>query len=605
MLIGPAISVRRLSKAFSIYNRPHDRLKEIFSLSRKVYHNTFWALKDISFDVPRGKIVGIIGRNGAGKSTLLKIITGTLQPTRGQVTADGKISAILELGTGFYPEFTGIKNIYLNGRMLGLTKKDVDAKINKIIEFSELGEFINQPVKTYSSGMYARLAFSVAAFLDSEIMIIDEALSVGDMYFVHKCFNRMKEICSSGRTVLFVSHDLSYVQRLCDRVIWIEKGKIEKDGPALEVSKAYSSFIMRQEEFKLRKKNESPRVGQAIEIPTKNILFHLVTDKPHPVYDHPISKISLQGNGTEYVIDVGGDGDSEPPLAGPGGFIVLDGSNRALMDWGPSYLVDGRAARNYSDEKGEMAHAPFQFMVPAHEPLEDFVLEIDYKRGSAEQVYCEVYVDGQYVRLGVLPIANQDNSWDKAIFCLKDIGIDNDGKMREQTSGETEDVLPEDVLPVEDEWGIGKVNIIKVRFTNADEKENVLFRVGEPINIQIRYVAHEDILEPVAVVAVYRLDGVVAFQYISSVDGYSFGILKKGEGVISLSIKDNHLGVGHYVVSAALFPSLDVLDKRMQEAYALHDRKYEFKVIEDNFCAFDLGIVRQQAKWSHSLQEAK
>lgn len=219
-----AVSIKSLTKKYKLYANKQDRLKEAVSLTHKNYHKDFWALQDITFDVFKGETVGIIGTNGSGKSTLLKIITGVLTPSEGTVDITGKISALLELGTGFNQEYTGMENIYLNGRMMGYSKKEMEERVPEIVEFADIGEFIHQPVKTYSSGMFARLAFAVAINVDPDILIVDEALSVGDLFFQNKCFKKFRELKEKGVTILFVSHDISSVRQMCSRVLWIEKG---------------------------------------------------------------------------------------------------------------------------------------------------------------------------------------------------------------------------------------------------------------------------------------------------------------------------------------------------------------------------------------------
>ena len=203
-----AIKVADVTKVYRLYEKPIDRLKESMSISHKNYHRDFYALNQLSFHVKKGETVGIIGTNGSGKSTILKIITGVLTPTTGEVAVDGKISALLELGAGFNMDYTGIENIYMNGTMMGYTKKEMDAKLQDILEFAEIGDFVYQPVKTYSSGMFVRLAFALAINVDPEILIVDEALSVGDVFFQSKCYRRMEEIRQKGTTILMVTHDM-------------------------------------------------------------------------------------------------------------------------------------------------------------------------------------------------------------------------------------------------------------------------------------------------------------------------------------------------------------------------------------------------------------
>lgn len=233
------IKVTNLSKVYKIYDKPMERLKESLSISKKVYHRDHYALNDISFEVRKGETVGIIGTNGSGKSTLLKIITGVLNQTSGSVEVKGKISALLELGAGFNPEYTGIENIYLNGTMMGYSREEIGEKIPFITEFADIGEFINQPVKTYSSGMFARLAFAVAINVEPEILIVDEALSVGDTAFQAKCISRMKQMIKNGTTVLFVTHDIGTIKSFCKECIYLDKGNVKFIGAAEVVADMY------------------------------------------------------------------------------------------------------------------------------------------------------------------------------------------------------------------------------------------------------------------------------------------------------------------------------------------------------------------------------
>lgn len=239
------IRAENLSKAYKIYEKDIDRVKEALNPFGKRYSKDFYALRDVSFEIRRGENVGLIGQNGAGKSTLLKLITGVLTPSSGILEVHGKIASLLELGAGFNPEMTGVENIYMSGLLMGRTRAEMTAKLDAIISFADIGEFINQPVKTYSSGMFARLAFAVNAFVEPEILIIDEALSVGDAFFQSKCMDKMRTMIESGVTVLFVSHDTFAVKNLCQRAFLIEAGKLLMDAPANDVVEAYRDSILK------------------------------------------------------------------------------------------------------------------------------------------------------------------------------------------------------------------------------------------------------------------------------------------------------------------------------------------------------------------------
>jgi ABC-type polysaccharide/polyol phosphate transport system ATPase subunit len=239
----PAIKVENLNKIYKLYDSSKDRLKESINPFKKKYHRDFYALKDISFEIQKGETVGIIGKNGSGKSTLLKIITGLITPTSGNIEVHGKVSALLELGAGFNPEYTGIENIYLNGTIMGFTREEMDQKLDNIISFADIGDFVNQPVKMYSSGMYVRLAFAVAISVEPEILIIDEALAVGDAAFQAKCMSKMKQLMDKGVTVLFVTHDSNAIKKLCSRCVYLENGAIKAVGEAAKVSDMYLADI--------------------------------------------------------------------------------------------------------------------------------------------------------------------------------------------------------------------------------------------------------------------------------------------------------------------------------------------------------------------------
>lgn len=233
-----AISVQNVSKCYNIYERPVDRLRQIFVRQRRLYRE-FWAVKDVSFDVKRGETVGIVGRNGSGKSTLLQLICGTLRPSAGTITTHGRIAALLELGAGFNPEYSGRENVYLNGALFGIARDAMQARFAAIEKFADIGAFIEQPVKLYSSGMLVRLAFAVAVHCEPDILVVDEALSVGDIAFRNKCMEHIHSLVRSGVTILFVTHDLGTLQLLCNKAMWLDKGECRMIGDPVQVTQRY------------------------------------------------------------------------------------------------------------------------------------------------------------------------------------------------------------------------------------------------------------------------------------------------------------------------------------------------------------------------------
>lgn len=294
------IEIKNITKIYNLYNKPSDRLKEAL-FSRKSRHTEFAALNDVSFDVCKGEILGIIGKNGSGKSTILKIITNVLTPTSGECIVKGKIAALLELGAGFNMEYTGIENIYLNGQMIGFSKEEMDKKLQDIIDFADIGEHIFQPVKTYSSGMFARLAFSVAISVDPDILIVDEALSVGDVFFQNKCYRRFEEFRDKGKTILFVTHDMGSVIRYCNRCVLLNAGKKVGEGKPQEMVDLYKRIMVGQW-------NENEEINSTIEnsIDSTNINVNRLWKEQ--ISTNP--DMEVYGDGRAEIIDFGIFSDS-------------------------------------------------------------------------------------------------------------------------------------------------------------------------------------------------------------------------------------------------------------------------------------------------------
>lgn len=255
-----AVSVKNITKVYRLYDKPIHRLKESLSITKKNYHKKFEALHDVSFHVEKGEMLGIIGKNGSGKSTILKIITGVLTPTSGEVAINGKVSALLELGAGFNMEYTGLENVYLNGSMIGFSREEMDAKLEYILNFADIGDFIHQPVKTYSSGMFARLAFAVAISVDPDILIVDESLSVGDVFFQAKCYKKLEELRNAGKTILFVTHDMGSVVKYCNRAVILNNGVKVAEGAPKDMIDIYKKILVGQDEEKEQEEEQQAEI---------------------------------------------------------------------------------------------------------------------------------------------------------------------------------------------------------------------------------------------------------------------------------------------------------------------------------------------------------
>ncbi len=276
-----AISLKNISKYYKLYKAPKDRLKEAFSLSKKQYHKKFYATKNLNLEIKKGEILGIVGKNGSGKSTLLKLITGVLTPDEGSIEVNGKISALLELGSGFNPEFTGMQNIFFYGIILGFTRNEMEEKLDDIIAFADIGDFIDQPLKTYSSGMKSRLGFAVAIHIDPEILILDEVLSVGDILFKRKSYAKMQEFFESGKTIIYVSHSANEINRLCTRAVFLHNGSILLDDDPKTVTKYYEKYLF------AKKENQAAIIDE---------IKHLNSDKEYKPKEIPSSKHNIIDN---------------------------------------------------------------------------------------------------------------------------------------------------------------------------------------------------------------------------------------------------------------------------------------------------------------------
>ncbi len=638
--MGDAIAIQSLGKVYRLYRRPRDRFIDAFGLGRLLFwcrsdYQEFWALRGLNLTVRRGERLGIIGRNGAGKSTLLKIITGNIAPSEGRVTVQGRVQALLELGTGFHPEFTGRENIRASLGYHGLPSRLLAEKEEEIIDFAELDEFIDQPVKTYSAGMYARLAFSTATAIEPEVLIIDEVLGAGDAYFSAKCVERMRSLTEgSGATVLFVSHDLGSVQQLCRRVIWIDRGRIVMDGAPLEVTKAYYASVLAQEELRIRARNarlgrrEAGRLEarqQAGDV--KELLFRLVTDHGGPPREsHPVARLAVSRGGRVLAeVLPGAPMDNNPDEAA---YLLTD---PRYMLWREPENVGGRWIRCFAATGGKYAHAPFVTQLPREAwQAGGLELEIEHAAVPGDVVRVEVF-DGQaYHLVGVLtpdttgwrtgrwplpaaacPVASVDQAVEPSA-CVPA----GDAPAAEATTatpapdtaaascppGAVEETA---ATQATDSRGPGEVvlrrrtgdrfysdhaEIVAVRLCGPDGQPRAVFGMGQSIHVQIDADVRTAIATCEFSFAIYTPENaVIAVGHWPIRGGFSVGTW-----TWSFSIQEPNLRQGEYLLSLAIIREFSEATNEDCVFYSLWNRSLSFRIDEARVGRAPMGLVRLQ-----------
>ncbi len=579
----PVIRVEGLGKRYRLFERAGDKVLAALGLDRLVFWREvrrcdFWALRDVSFEIRRGERVGLVGHNGAGKSTLLKLLTGILAPTEGAIRVEGEVQALMELGTAFHPELSGRENIRVSLGYHGFPAERIAALEAEIIDFAEIDEFIDQPIRTYSAGMYARLAFSAATVVEPEILVIDEVLGAGDAYFAGKCLERMRRMTEdSGATVLFVSHDLGSVQRLCTRAIWIDRGRVVLDSTPLEVVKRYGEQVRDRQERRLRAREMklAPQQVQALQggDPTRRTeLFRFVAGdgSSAPRGRHVVRRVGLRRGGEQLAtVDVGGPMDNDAAhddhlLDAPG-----------YMDWGPVRRDAEGDHRCFEDRGGRYHHAPFRFTVDAGGWAAGGIeLVVDGTAGGDDEVHVE-WFDAEreaYLRLGSL------GSGVEQVFALP--------LPAEDAGGEVVAERPAGPVTSEDrpdaEYGDRKATILGVDLLGADDRSRRVVETGQPVAAVLRCRIHEPLERAVAVFAVYLPDGQCAAQVWGDVSpraGNAGGPLEPGDLEVRFLFEPLQLGAAHYHASVALFHDLRV-DGAEAEAYHVWDRSVLFEVVQ-------------------------
>lgn len=605
-----SLYIEKLSKKYTLYENNGDKFIDLSGLSKLMPWKTIqkreiYALNDINLFVKKGERLGIIGENGAGKSTLLKIISGNAHPSTGIVRIEGKIQSFLELGTGFHPDMTGYDNIYTYLAIHGIPEKEIEQKRNDIIEFSELEEFIYHPIKTYSSGMFARLAFSVTTAIEPEIMVVDEVLSAGDAYFTGKCIERMKNLTENNNiTVIFVSHDMSSIQHLCNRCIWIKNGQIIADGEPLSIVKEYASYSHKKEELRLKSKEMKISRGQLTSTKSsstdKPLLFRIYGDG-QPLSNQPTKffKINMLHDGkviNELIPGSTHDEDASLPA-----YIFY---SKKDMDWGEREKDEHGSFRSVYNRNSKFQHAPFQFLLPESylTSKNEFSLEVTYASNVISSV--EVFIENLNIYQKIGKLIPTENNIQKIVFPFslsKDNGILNQEEEKNedrilQSSQSSFAELPNSQEDSQKyEKGSREIEITQVKLIQTDDDKRVLLS-GKPLTIELHYTANTPIMNPIFVFCIYSNDGKCISQFLSNTSDLNHSLIENS-GVFSFIIDELFLGSGHYVASVAIFKHLRY-DRLEPEAYHLIDRSYFFQVVDPLSQLFERGACIQPFKAS-------
>lgn len=519
------IQARDLKKVYRLYAGPGSRFLDMFGLlkNREGAYTEHAALAGVNLEIRRGEKVAFIGRNGAGKSTLLKLLTGVIEPTSGQLRVQGKAHALLQIGSGFHPDFTGRENVYAYLAQLGVTGREADRKFAEIVEFAELEEYIGQPVKTYSSGMAVRLMFSTSTAITPDLLVLDEVLGVGDAYFAHKSYGRIRDLCDrEGTTLLLVTHDVYSAVSICDRVIWIDHGRVLMDGDGATVVNAYENSIRLQEEQRLRLK-AAQRVGElaAADRDTQVVVEVYASDgapQPCPVY---FSRIELLVDGTS--------AGTLPLAAGASGTAALqpEGTN-----WGEPTAWEGREARamqNFGSPFHKIAGA-FAAPLPGGK-TSGVGVELDYWSAGPCALSARAFVAGQEIPLGTLPPST--GAWLTHRATPEELTLADRAR----------------TLTPAGRQGTGAIVIESVTPMNADHRETFTFRHGEPFELQIHFRIHQPGLrERAQVLVAFHRDGVQDVMRTICRD-FAFDEPARREGVVVLRFPKLPLANGQYSVT--------------------------------------------------------
>ncbi len=579
-----AIEVRNVSKMYKKYKNSTSKILDLLGFSFRKNYEEFWPLKDINLTIKKGEKVGVIGRNGAGKTTLLSMISDNVKPTKGTIKVDGKVNALFVLGTGFHPEFSGRENIKSSLAFQGITGEEALILEKEIIEFSELEDFIEQPLKTYSAGMYTRLAFTVATAIKPEVLIIDEILGAGDAYFNSKALERMNSLTNSGATVLFVSHDLSSVQKICDRCIWIDKGKIREDGKTLDVIKSYSADVRKREELRLLSQNSGVKINNQ-DSSNNQLLFRFITSQNSAPQDKAfcVHKIKLfVKNKLLTEINIG---DSMDNSLEQDGYIITD----KKINWSNSFKKEEKWCREFKNIGGEYIHAIGIFQLPLVIDLKDVSFDIEYFDEFDDEIYFEIYDSKKNIYKNLKTISS---SLSKSWQITNEIKIFENLDKKEESIIEDKNIEEVEEQATTDIYGTGELIITKFSFLDENLEERFIFTIDEPIIFRVNYKCFEEVYKPIFVLAIYKPDGTTITQLIDKQRGFTIDKISNNS-FVDFKIENLKIGKGEYLVSVAIFHDIDLTNPIEQKTYCLHDRKYKFKIEQPYGLNMDLGMIYQ------------
>ena len=586
----PIICLQAVSKMYRLFHAPRYRMMEALGLPvHPSRYDEFWPLRNISLEVRPGERLGLVGRNGAGKSTLLKLIAGLLQSTEGKIVVRGRVQALMELGTGFHPEFTGRENVLSSFAYQGVTGRESAELLEGVIDFSELEEFIDKPVKTYSAGMYARLAFAASTAIRPEILIIDEILGAGDAYFAGKSAKRMRDLTADGTTVLFVSHDMSAVQMICDRAVWIERGRIVADGDTIEVGRSYAASIRKQEELRLRAVNLKLSRGDASELLTDSesdracVVRFVSALGGVPKVPLCVYRIALMHGGEEVDhVQAGAALDNDRAQR------VHLLTSKGYTDWSaPQTDAQGLSCRRFQDCGGKSQHAPLSVRVPLGlGALETFSLRIKHGGAAPEEaVLCQVFDGNEYVTAGNLDRAagvtgspiTQDFSFAKALKVADD-------EANTMPAGRSDH-----------EYGKGTARISVVDFLNGNHESRRIFVFGEPMIVTIGWIVTENIPDMAFGVCIYGMDGSCVSQVVSP---FVEATDRCRSGQTEARFDPLRIGCGDYVVTVGIFQGWTEAQSVGQQPLDVQNRSHRIKVVAPDHIRMNCGTVVHAVVWA-------